>query len=122
MSAMYELESFLDYETSALSVHNQAMVPKNKCMFGNPSHGLFLPCRGENKSIAQKSIFSTNTTVFNTCVVIKIRKNLLLGVVSFFSQMHTSTHNSPMLRINCLIPTSLSRPLPSHLKVTPSPH
>jgi hypothetical protein len=40
----------------------------------------------------------------------KNKKNLLLGVVALCARMRTSTHTSPMLRINYLIPTS---PYPS---------
>ncbi len=72
-----------------------------------------------NPLIAQK-YYTAHTTVFNTWVVIRIRKNLLLC-----ARMRTYDHTSPMQRINCLVPTSPVQPLapPPQMSFSPlKPH
>ncbi len=57
-------------------------------------------------------------------VVVKARKNPLLGVVALCTRMRTSLHTSVMLRINCPIHISLFSPhaYPKYLHQPSSPH
>ncbi len=94
-------------------VRNHAVLPEINAAVVTPSHGLFLPHRGENIIQYHKLKFSVQ---YLTCRVLRC-KNPLLGVVAFSARMQTSLHSGPMLHCfpQAAGPTpSQSPPLQSH--------